>query len=153
MLKIDQVLAADTTPIINLLEVMLFNNGQQATCLTFALSSAHPDGPASLCNNGNVNDLVPCYTYGANPSLTVTGISALDRVVVYNRVDCCAARIVGARITYLQSNQVMWTSTFDVARVSYDFRVTTTPSPTPAPTPDATPRCHNWPAWSGFGAA
>ena len=133
VLKIDQVLAADLSPIINLAEVMLFHDGQQATCLTFALSLAHPSGPASNCNNGNVNDI--CHSNDATPSLTITGISALDRVVVYNRDDaCCIARIVGARIRYLVSNQVMWTSTFVGTLSSYDFTVAPTPSPTRSPT-------------------
>jgi hypothetical protein len=126
VLKVDQVLVTDGGKIINLAELKLFFNGQQLSCLTIAISAAHPSFPVSNCNDGNVNNFCHSLSGDANPSLTITGISALDRVVVYNRVDCCQARIVGATISYLVSNQVMWTSTFVGTLSSYDFSVVTT---------------------------
>ena len=144
MLKIHDLTEADK--VINLAEVQLYYNGRQlctsqASCeaagLTFALSPGHYETfSVSQCFDGDTASGNYCHSDGADPSLTISGISALDRVVVYNRRDGCGGgirgcshRIEGATITYTVGSNVMWESTFEGTGTGnlkiYDFTVTT----------------------------
>ena len=119
-------------PILALTEVQLFSNGKRISnsSLSFSLSSTHfgmpalfPKGfSASNCNDGDLADGCGSTEDGSDkaPTLVITGgFPALDRVVVYNREDCCEGRIVGATITYWVGSQAVWTYEFVIKAAIY----------------------------------
>jgi len=89
---------------INLAEVQLFKNNVQVTRdkLTFTLSTEHGNGafPARNCNDGDIGTI--CHSgWGLpdpSPYLIIVSTASFDKVVVYNRGDCCQMRIEGATI-------------------------------------------------------
>jgi hypothetical protein len=119
----------DSQRAINLLEVQLFNNNVQIdrNLLTFRLSSEKDSTtfPTSNCNDGIVfgGAQYICHSgYETNPTLTIVSPQAFDKVVVYNRLDCCPSRINGATITAI-NYQVSKSTTFPGTYTVYTFLV------------------------------
>jgi hypothetical protein len=81
------------------------------------LGPRKPKMVTSLCSDGNVADF--CHSNDNAPTLTITGFSALDRVVVVAaRADgCCQERIVGATISYSLAAKMAWSPTSAAAAV------------------------------------
>jgi hypothetical protein len=117
---IDKVV--DSSHDINLGEVQLFNNGSPIPRdqLTFTLNGQYNNYPASLCNDGNIYNF--CNSAHSDPALTIVSTMPFDKVVVYNRNDCCQHRIVGATITVGINGQLKAT-TFPSATAVYTFAV------------------------------
>ena len=117
---IDKVV--DSSHDINLAEVQLFNNGIQISRdqLTFTLNGQYNNYPASLCNDGNIYNF--CNSAHSDPALTIVSTMPFDKVVVYNRNECCQHRIVGATITVGINGQLKAT-TFPSATAVYTFAV------------------------------
>jgi hypothetical protein len=84
------------------------------------LGPRKPKMVTSLCNNGNVADFCHsfCHSTANAPTLTITGFSALDLVVLTARAnDCCQERIVAAMITYSLAAKMAWSPTSAAAAV------------------------------------
>jgi hypothetical protein len=80
------------------------------------LGPRKPKMATRLCNSENVADI--CHSNDNAPTLTITGLSALDRVAVAARADdCCRERIVAATITYSLDAQGAWSPTSAAAAV------------------------------------
>ena len=63
-----------------------------------------PGYPASNIIDGNVNTFYHSYYNSApvpdnkDPAITLTTSEYFNKIIVYNRVSCCATRITGANI-------------------------------------------------------
>ena len=119
---------------MNLGEIQLFNGPNQLTGLGSLATGSVSGYPISNCFDDNVNSFCHSDDYGRNPwlQIDVTGL-VFDKVVIYNRQDCCSFRIVGARIAIITSTGlVSWQSTFATESLEYTFY--TIPMPTAEPT-------------------
>ena len=108
---------------LNLAEVQLFNRGQQLSRdgLTFSMGSEYNSGqyPASNCNDGVIPASASdprnfCHT-DAPPFSTLTiqinsGVTAVDQIKIWNRVDCCQFRINGATVAAYASGALVWST-------------------------------------------
>ena len=108
------VASSSYTPYLNLGEVLLYDeSGEQipkADILGAKLSSQW-DGeayPASNCINGDLGDF--CHTGDGDPSPTLavvyrcaSGATALSKVEVYNRAECCQDRINSYTMDFLNA--------------------------------------------------
>jgi len=120
---------------INLLEVKLFSNTVQiaSNLLIFTFSTEYtgntygaPGFPASNCNDGITSggfQNICASGFETNPTLTIVSAQEFDKVVVYNRLDCCQYRINGATIT-ATINQVSKSTTFPGSYDTYTFTLT-----------------------------
>ena len=65
--------------------------------------------------------------------------TAVTQVVLYNRVDCCSDRVIGAKLAVLDSNQnVLFSQQITAAQLVYTFNLNLPllpPAPPPAPLP------------------
>lgn len=115
--------------IINLNEIELYLNNERVlvsnrTCNT-TISTAMPGAPLHRCFDGDVEASF-CSTGGEGgirAKITVdTKQRPFDRIVVYNRRDCCQDYILGATIdveNYL--HEVVYSAVFDAVREEYTF--------------------------------
>ena len=110
-------------PLINLAEVQLFSKGVQipTSQLSFTLSSIYGNAYASYCNNGNLYDYCHSGSGDSNPTLTISSPIIPDKIVVYNRVDCCQFRIDGATISMRLSGGQLWSRNFVGSQTSYTY--------------------------------
>ena len=123
----------DAYPVINLIEIELFNAGVQipVTELTYTASSSR-EFALSNCFDGilygtNTGGICCTSSYGdSSPTVTIMSAVAVDQVVVYNRVDCCQYRIVGATITITRNGVLQWASTFVGTQDVYFFQGSST---------------------------
>jgi hypothetical protein len=128
-------LPIETERAIDLLEVQLFNNNDQISTnlLNFTFSTEYTGNtygssgfPASNCNDGITSggfQYICSSALETNPTLTIVSLVAFDKVVVYNRLDCCQDRIDGATIT-TTINEVSKSTTFPGSYSVYIFTVT-----------------------------
>ena len=110
---------------LNLAEVQLFNRGLQLSRdeLTFSMDSEFISGeyPASKCNDGIIPASASdprniCHTDTSSGPSTLTiqinsGVTAVDRIKIWNRVDCCQSRINGAMVAAYASGALVWSTT------------------------------------------
>ena len=92
--------------------------------LTFTLSSIWTHGNiGEFCNDGNLATVCHTMTGDTSPTLTITSASPLlvDKVVIYNRQDCCTSLIVGATIEVRKVDVVQWQSIFVSDKPVYTF--------------------------------
>jgi hypothetical protein len=114
---------------INLNEVQLFNNGVQipreslVVTLSSVLQPTTVQAPAANCNDGITNNNIFCHTAGTDtkPTMVIVSAVAFDKVVVYNRQDCCKERISGATITASSNGLSRFTTFPSTSADSYSF--------------------------------
>ncbi len=107
-------------------EVQLGRGGMQipTSQLSLSMSSTHgsnSDFSASKCFDGNLQS--NCHTEGNDPipKLTITSLFPVDKVVVYNRAECCHTWIVGATITLSAGGKQIWQKAIDSIENIYTF--------------------------------
>eukprot|EP01036_Dinobryon_divergens_P062006 gene62006-biopygen37848 len=132
VLIINKLVSGDK--VISLNEVQLFNNGVQipreslVVTLSSEFQSTTIKTPAANCNNGVTppytgKDVDLCHTADGdtNPTMTIVSAVAFDKVVVYNRFDCCRERITGATITASSNGLSRFTTFPSSAAEVYTF--------------------------------
>ena len=123
---------------LNLAEVQLFNRGRQISRdeLTFSMDSEFNSGeyPAINCDDGIIPASASdprniCATDSPNgPSiLTIqinSGVTAVDQIKIWNRVDCCQSRINGATVAAYASGALVWSTIVpNTAAMMYSFLI------------------------------
>ena len=110
---------------INLREIQVFNNGIQLSGLHAVMSRTFNDNStynAMKCIDNDTNDFYDDGSYGLCHSssenswllIDLNG-QAIDKIIVYNRRDCCGDRISGANIKITNDyngNNITWQSIF-----------------------------------------
>jgi hypothetical protein len=129
-LRIDSPPSTD----IMLREVRLYNNGVPLFGLYATMSRTFSDSARfrpSKCIDNDVNDVNDegiCHSTGPNPWLVIDlrGQQA-NKIVIYNRENCCGERIVGANVKYTNDyvgNDITWRSNIpNVVRPDYTFNI------------------------------
>ena len=109
---------------LNLAEVQLFNRGRQISRdeLTFSMDSEFisEEYPASNCNDGIIPASASdprniCHTDTSSGPSTLTiqtnnGVTAVDQIKIWNRVDCCQYRINGATVAAYACGALVWST-------------------------------------------
>ena len=128
-------LRIDSSPFeINLREIKLYNNGVQLFGLYATISRTLNDDVyfrPSKCIDNDVSDVNHnglCHSTGSNPWLVIDlrGQQA-NKIVIYNRVNCCGERILGANVKYTNDyvgNDIVWKSNIpNVNSPDYTFNI------------------------------
>eukprot|EP01035_Chromulina_nebulosa_P029038 gene29038-biopygen18566 len=106
VLIINKLVSGDK--VISLNEVQLFNNGVQIPRESLVVTLSNVD----LCHTADGD---------TNPTMTIVSAVAFDKVVVYNRFDCCRERITGATITASSNGLSRFTTFPSSAAEVYTF--------------------------------